>query len=43
MYYNNPTMQTQDSFIAFELSLTLDHTFRIHSHKTLDTAQPVIF
>ena len=32
----NPTIQTQDS-------LALDPTFGIHSHKTLDTAQPCHF
>ena len=26
--------------MAFALSLALDRTFGIHSHKTLDTAQP---
>ena len=35
----NPAIQTQ-KLMAFALSLALDPTFGIHSHKTLDTARP---
>ena len=35
----NPAIQTQ-KLTAFALSLALDPTFGIHSHKTLDTARP---
>ena len=31
---------TNARVMAFVLSLSLDPTFGIHSHKTLDTAQP---
>ena len=31
---------TNARLMAFVLSLALDRTFGIHSHKTLDTAQP---
>ena len=38
LHAENPAIQTQ--VMAFALSLALDATFGIHSHKTLDTAQP---
>ena len=40
-HVENPTMQTR--LMAFAPSLALDPTFGIHSHKTLDTAQPCHF
>ena len=39
----NPAIQTQDSGLSHFLSLALDPTFGIHSHNTLDTAQPCQF
>ena len=40
---SSDTCNTNARLKAFALSLALDPTFRIHSHKTLDTAQPCYF
>ena len=37
---SSDTCNTNARLEAFALSLALDPTFRIHSRKTLDTAQP---
>ena len=36
----NPPIHRQDSWLSYLQSLALDPAFGIHSHKTLDTAQP---